>query len=290
MNSKKQYDFAILVDSGCDVPKEYLEKYPFYVIPLRINYKDASYRDRIDITPEEVYEKLEVEIPTTSLPQYSDVEEVFGKIIKDGYNKIVAIHISSNLSGTFNVVRLISEEYKQKGLETFLYDTKSIGIGSGMYAMSAANHLEEGKSYEETVALLESEYGNSKVYFCLKTLEYLRKGGRIGRVASLLGSVLNLKPIITCGEDGRYSIAGKERGYKRCLDKALTFAQEFSSTGQKAEIALMSCGDVPELVSMKEKLEQLIPHCTVTIRGQISPALAVHVGPGLVGVIVYLTK
>lgn len=286
----KQYDFAILVDSGCDVPEEYLEKYPFYVIPLRINYKDASYRDRIDITPEEVYEKLEVEIPTTSLPQYSDVEEVFGKIMKDGYNKIVAIHISSNLSGTFNLVRLVSEEFKQKGLETFLYDTKSIGIGSGVYAMSAANHLEEGKNFEETVHLLESEYGNSKVYFCLRTLEYLRKGGRIGRVASLLGSALNIKPIVTCGEDGRYSIAGKERGYKRCLDKALTFAQEFASTGKNAEIALVSCGEVPELQNMKEKLEQLIPHCTVKIRGQISPALAVHVGPGLVGVIVYLTK
>ena len=111
----KHYEFAILVDSCCDMPEEYLKKYPVYVVPLRINYKEASYRDRIDISPEEIYDKLDVEIPTTSLPKYDDVQEVFENIIKDGYNKIISISISSTLSGTFNIIRLVSEEFKQKG-------------------------------------------------------------------------------------------------------------------------------------------------------------------------------
>lgn len=284
----KQHDFAILVDSCCDVPKEYTEKYPIYVIPLMINYKDASYRDRIDITPEEVCERLDMEIPTTSLPQYSDIQEVFGNIVKDGYNKIIAISISSNLSGTFNQVRLVSEEFEQKGVQTFQFDTKSIGIGSGMYAISAVNHLKAGKSFEETICQLESEYGNSKVFFCLETLEYLRKGGRIGRVASILGTALNVKPIITCGEDGTYCIAGKERGSKKCIEKAIMLAMEFACTGKKAEIAVVHSGHVPELEKIKEKLEQQIPNCKVKLRGQISPALTVHVGPGLIGIIAYL--
>lgn len=286
----KQYEYAILVDSCCDVPKEYIEKYPIYVIPLRINYKDVSYRDRVDITPEEVCDRLHVEIPTTSLPQYSDIQEVFGSIVKDGYNKIIAISISSNLSGTFNQVRLVSEEFEQQGVQIFQFDTKSIGIGSGMYAISTANHLASGKSYEETISQLKSEYGNSKVLFCLETLEYLRKGGRIGRVASILGTALNVKPIITCGEDGTYCIAGKERGSKKCIEKAITLAAEFAWKGKKAEIAIVQSGHVPELEKIKEKLEQLIPNCQVKLRGQISPALTVHVGPGLIGIIVYLKE
>lgn len=286
----KQYEFAILVDSGCDVPEEYIEKYPIYVVPLRINYRGLSFRDRIDIYPEEVYEKLNIEIPKTSLPLYSDAEEVFRNIIKDGYNKVISISISSNLSGTFNLIRLVSDEFKEKGVETYIFDTKNIGIGSGMYAISVANHIEEGKNYEEVIQLLESEYGNSKIFFCLETLEYLRKGGRIGRVASVIGNALGIKPIITCGEDGTYCIAGKERGSKRCIEKALTLTKEFISIDRKAEIAIMYTGHVKELEKIKEKMEMLIPNVNVKIRGQISPTLGVHVGPGLVGISVYIKE
>lgn len=288
VNSGK-YDFAILVDSCCDVPKEYIQNYPLYVIPLRINYKDASYRDRIDITPEEVCDRLHEEIPTTSLPQCSDIQEVFENIVKDGYNKIIAISISSNLSGTFNLVRLVSEDLRQRGIQIHQFDTKNIGIGSGMYAVSLFRQLEAGKSYEEAVQQLESEYGNSKVFFCLETLEYLRKGGRIGRVSSLLGTALNIKPIITCGEDGTYVIAGKERGSKRCIDKAIALVKEFASTGKKAEVTVVYSGHVPGLDAIKEKLEALITNGRVRLGAQISPALTVHVGPGLIGISVYVT-
>lgn len=106
------------------MPEEYLNKYPIYVVPLRINYKDGSYRDRIDISPEEIYEKLKEEIPTTSLPEYGDAYEVFENIMRDGYNKIIAISISSSLSGTFNLIRLVSNEFKSKGIQTFMFDTK----------------------------------------------------------------------------------------------------------------------------------------------------------------------
>lgn len=284
------FDFAILVDSACDVPEEYLNKYPIYVVPLRINYKDGSYRDRIDISPEEIYEKLKEEIPTTSLPEYGDAYEVFENIMRDGYNKIIAISISSSLSGTFNLIRLVSNEFKSKGIQTFMFDTKNIGIGSGMYAVSAANHLEEGKSYEETIHLLESEYGNSKVFFCVETLEYLSKGGRIGRVASMIGAVLGIKPVITCDEDGTYCIAGKERGSKRCIEKAIALAKEFAGKGKKVEISVMCSGHVKEIENIKCKLEQLISNCKVKLGGQISAVLGVHVGPGLVGIAVYLVE
>lgn len=287
-NNKKE--FAILVDSCCDVPEEYLKNYPIYVIPLRINYKNASFKDRVEISPETIYKNMEEEVPTTSLPAFDDVNEIFERIIQDGYTKIIAINISSNLSGTYNMVRLVSNEYTSKGIQFYHLDTKNIAIASGMYAISAAKHLKEGNSYEDTINLLTEEYGNSKVFFCVETLEYLRKGGRIGRVASLLGSVLDIRPIITCGEDGTYCIAGKERGKKRCVNKAVDLITEFVSTAKDAEIAIMYSGQVTGLDKIKEQIKSTLPHCKIQIRGQISPVLGVHVGPGLIGIAAYVIK
>jgi DegV family protein with EDD domain len=129
------------------------------------------------------------------------------------------------------------------------------------------------------------------VFFCIETLEYLRKGGRIGHVASMLGSVLGIKPIISCGEDGTYYIAGKERGTNRCVQKATQLAREFAEKGKKAEFKVMCSGKskIP-LTEIKEKLEQMMPGSSIEILGQISPVLGVHVGPGLIGVAVYITQ
>lgn len=132
MNKEK---IALLVDSGTDVPKELVEQYGMYMIPLQIIYKDRIYTDKVDITPEEVYERLAVEIPSTSLPDGETITKIFEKIKADGYEKVLAVTISSGLSGTFNVVRLIAEEFE--GLETFVLDTKNIGIGSGLQAIEA---------------------------------------------------------------------------------------------------------------------------------------------------------
>src|SRR5699024_909886 len=112
---------AILVDSGTDVPKELIEKYQMYVIPLKCIYKD-----KVDITPEEIYQRLPQEIPGTSLPDGETITKIFEKIKADGYDKVLAITISSGLSGTFNIVRLIAEQ--QEELEAYVLDTKNIGI------------------------------------------------------------------------------------------------------------------------------------------------------------------
>lgn len=287
---RSKTDYAILVDSCCDVPIEYQEKYPIYVIHLNIHFRDATYKDRIDITPEEIYEKLDIEIPKTSLPSYQETTDIFEKIYEDGYNNIIAIHISSNLSGTLNLVRLVSEEFKEKGIRTFIYDTKNIAIGSGMYAMFASQQIEAGKNYEDTIQMLKSVYGNSKLFFCVETLEYLYKGGRIGRVASLIGAALGIKPVITCDEEGTYSIAGKERGTKKCIEKAIYLTKEFALKGKKTEIAIMYSGKVVGLEKIKIRLEQLIPQCIINIRGQISPVLGVHVGPGLIGISIFILE
>ena len=125
----------------------------------------------------------------------------------DGYEKALVVCISSGLSGTYSLIRTVCGEYE--GMETFVLDTKNISIGSGMLALLAARWLEQGMSWSALLDELPKQIKNSKVFFCVDTLEYLRKGGRLGLVAAVMGTALKLKPIISCNEDGVYYIAGK---------------------------------------------------------------------------------
>ncbi|MHC5216090.1 DegV family protein [Enterococcus sp. LJL128] len=279
MNKEK---IAILVDSGTDVPEELVEKYGIYVIPLQIIYKDRVYTDKVDITPEEVYERLPQEIPSTSLPDGETITKIFEKIKEDGYEKVLAITISSGLSGTYNIVRLISEEFTS--LETFVLDTKNIGIGSGLQVIEAAKMLERGSSWEELKLQTTKNVEKATVYFNVATLEYLQKGGRIGLVASILGNALKLNPIISCNEQGVYYTVAKARGRKKSLEKAFNLIKEFIGTHKKVVLAVAHGQAEEEARSFYQKLKDNFPQAEEIYFGTISPALVVHTGPGLLGI------
>ena len=176
---------AILTDSCSDVPQHLLERFHIYQLSLSINYHDKSYRDRIDITPEEVYENLEKEIPHTSLPSMGEIFEIIERIIADGYNRIIIPVISSGLSGTCNSIQTVCEEFKD--IKTSVIDTKNIAIGSGFLAIYAAQLVEQHMSFEKIVKKIEGKIKNSHIYYSLETLRYLVKGGRIGHVEGILG-------------------------------------------------------------------------------------------------------
>lgn len=195
MNKEK---IAVLVDTCCDVPQTFVEQYHMYVIPLKVVYKDAEYLDGVDITPEQVYQGLEREVPKTSLPSGERITEIFDQIRADGFQKVIAITLSSGLSGTNNMIHLIADQLED--MEVFIMDTKNISIGGGFHAIQAARYIEDGLSFDEIKAKLMRGIDQCKVFFVVKTLEYLQKGGRIGLVASLFGNALNLKPIISCNE------------------------------------------------------------------------------------------
>lgn len=279
MNSQK---IALLVDSGIDIPKHIREQYNMYSIPLKIIYKEREYSDGIDITAEEVYSKLSEEIPKTSLPSTGEILEKLAEIKEDGYEKVLIVTLSSGLSGTFNLISMITKEYE--GLEVAVIDTRNISIGGGFNAIQAAKYIEQGMGFDELKERVEKEIINSKVFFCIDTLEYLQKGGRIGLVASTLGTVLNLKPIISCNEEGVYYNVAKVRGRKKSLEKMKELAVEFASKGKHYNIALLHGYAKEEAENMKADLIKALPGMKDFIEGQISPALGVHTGPGLVGI------
>lgn len=283
MNKQK---IALLVDSCTDVPKDFISKYNMYVVPLKVIYKDKEYTDGVDITAEDIYAKLSTEIPTTSLPGANEITDTLDQIKADGYEKVLAITISSGLSGTFNLISLIAREYE--GLDIFVVDTKNIGIGSGFTAIQAAKYLEQDMIWEELTHAISKNVVNSKVFFCVSTLEYLAKGGRIGLVSSIAGNLLNLKPIISCNENGVYYTVAKVRGRNQSLQKAIDLAAEFASTNKRYNIALVHGNAQAEADNLKKLLMTKLPHCNICVEGQISPALGVHTGPGLIGIGVQL--
>ncbi|MCR2033660.1 DegV family protein [Anaerofustis stercorihominis] len=274
---------AIITDSGTDVPKKYVDKYNMYVVPLIVNYNNKSYKDVVDIDIDTICDRLKEEIPTTSLPSIDDIMETFEKVISDGYDKAIVITISSGLSGTYNAMRIASESFEGR-LETMLIDTKNIDIGAGFSAIRAGELIEQGCSFDEIKEKLDDAIKNTKVYFCVKTLEYLRKGGRIGLVASVVGTALDLKPVMSCNEDGVYYVVSKARGRKKSLKKALSEAIDYSKKYNKYNVAVVNVQAEDEAKEIENSIKKEFPNVENVFVGSISPTLAVHTGPGLIGV------
>lgn len=273
---------AILTDTCSDVPSELIEKYHIYQLPLGINYKEKSYRDRMDITPETVYENLNKEIPKTSLPTMGEIEEILQGIYQDGYTHVVIPVLSSGLSGTYQAVQLVCNDFSQ--LTTAVIDTKNIAIASGFFALYAAQLLEQGNSFSDIVRKLNSKIKNSHVFYSLQTLQYLIKGGRLGRVEGVLGSLLQIKPIISCDEQGVYYTVEKVRGRNQSIKRMVEIVESHLSHKTNYYFAICHGGAPQEAEALKQVLQKYTNQAIIFAQGQISPALGVHTGPGLVGI------
>lgn len=277
MNSAKT---AIMVDSGCDISQEFIEQYDIKVLRLKVLYGDRMYSDGLDIDPLEVYRRFPQEIPTTSTPNMYEVSELVNKIKSEGYEKIIGITISSGLSGTYNAVAMAFEE---EDIETFAFDTKNISIGAGLLAMWAAKKLSEGWTFEAVKHGLNDKISDSKVFFYMDTLDYLRKGGRISPAVAIVGKALNLKPIISCNEKGTYYTVSKIRGQHKGLEKLMDSLKDYIGD-KKAYLAIMNGDGTRYLDVIRARIKEMFPQCEVVVDKQITATMAIHTGPGLIGV------
>lgn len=273
---------ALITDSTSDVDKEMIEKYNLKVLPLRIIYKDREYIDRVTITPKEVYDNLENEIPSTSLPSMKDMEDLYLKLEEEGYTHAIAVVISANLSGTYNTLRLVSENHKS--IETCVFDSKSLTIGEAAIVEECGEMLKCGKSFEEIVEALPEIQSRITVYYAVDTLKYLIKGGRIGKVSGTIGEILNIKPIISINEEGVYYTYAKAKGKKKAMSKLVDIARE-ALENMPCKIWVMHGGAYEEVKHLSDTIAEL-PNITRLSFGEISPVAGVHTGPGLLGIII----
>ena len=282
MNNEKT---AVMIDSGCDLAQEFIEKYDIKVLRLKVMYGDDVYSDGLNIDPLEVYRRFPAEIPKTSTPNMYEVQELVKSIKEEGYEKIIAVTISSGLSGTFNVVSMTFEEEEE--METFAFDTKNISIGAGMFAMWAARKLDEGWTFEAVKHGLNDKIRDCKVFFYMDTLDYLRKGGRISPAVAIVGKALNLKPIISCNEKGTYYTVSKIRGQHKAFEKIIDVVKDFAGN-RKAEFAVMNGDAAAYVEDIKKSLREVFDNPLIVVEKQITATMAIHTGPGLIGIGVML--
>ncbi|MBN2499286.1 MAG: DegV family protein [Anaerolineales bacterium] len=271
----------IVTDSAADLPLDEIEALEINIAPLLIQFPEEEVQSD-DITPDTFYDRLKAmrpNIPTTAMPSMDMFARIYKQVAEKG-EEILSIHISSGLSGTFDVA---SQGAKQSGENVTMVDTMTLSGGQRFQVLAAALAAKAGQSKEEILKLLERIRAATEVIYTLETLEYLQRGGRIGRVQALASSVLNIKPIINVDKaDGKYSTVGKTR----TLKKALKTIQEHLDSiygdeplwvcvlhGKFAEQAEELAAMVQERLNVA-KLEVL----------RISPVLGVHTGPGIVGI------
>lgn len=277
---------ALFVDSCCDLPEEYLQKEGVFELPMQIIYKDKTYLDRVNISSKEVYDNLPTEIPKTSLPSGDSIVRTLDEAYANGYTKIISISISSNLSGTYNFLNTFLEQDDRFTYRTF--DTKQVAIGSGLIAVAAKDLIDQGLKFEDIVDKVGKVCANTVTYFCIPTLTYLRAGGRIGLVSSVVGGVLKLAPVITCNEDGIYTAIAKARGMKRGQKIMREKASEFIGDHKNYLVGVSHGDDEKTGGHFLASLEEHGIHGSKEFFGIVGPALGVHTGPGLVGVAVCL--
>lgn len=276
---------TVITDSGSDVPAAIAHELGIKIIPLQINYKDRSYRDGVDIDSDTVYERLSTEVPTTSLPKGEDILDLLKQLEKEGTTHILAVVLSSGLSGTYNLMRLMATE---TDLKMAVLDTKNIGIGSGMSAIAAARMVKAGKSFDEILTAMNDVIAKTKVFFVLQTLEYLQKGGRIGKVTAIVGTAFDLKPIITCNAEGIYTTVTKARGRKLSLNRLKELILDQAQGAKSYSLAFAHGLALDELNKLKEDLSAKLTGIKEIYVGPCSPALGVHTGPGLLGIAIQI--
>lgn len=276
----KKDKIALIVDSCCNVPYDFIKEYNIYVIQTKISYHNRELNDDIGDTAELVLYNLKNETLKTSLPSIDDITNVFDKVKVDGYNKALVITISSGLSGTYNVIRLASENYDDLQIEVI--DTKNISIGAGFIAMRAAREIKSGISFNELVIKTQMKLKDSKVFFILDTLEYLKKGGRIGLVTYTLAETLNIKPIISCNDEGVYHTVSKVRGRQKAILKVIEEVKKYGARFNDYTLSVVTsgCNDKDEIIQLVNKEFE----GKEIIESGVSGTIVVHTGPGLLGI------
>ncbi len=277
-------DIAIVTDSTSDIPRDLAERYGISVIPLSMIHEGVVYRDGIDITSEQFYPMLGkgTDLPTTSQPSPSQFVEVFKPLVESG-KQVLSFHLSKALSSTVDSAGLAAEQLAPDRIH--IVDTGSISYGIAVQAMEAARLAVEGFAVSSILERISCLKQRSEVLFSLNTLDYLHKGGRIGKVSSLLGNLLNIKPIVHV-QDGVYVPITKVRSMSQAIAGMVDFmVGKFGES--KVRVAV---GHGQALDYAKMLLEQALSRLNVTdqpVLFEVGPVIGVHTGPGTVGISVH---
>jgi DegV family protein with EDD domain len=270
---------AIVLDSTADFPEAHERFQNWRVVPLYVRFGTDSYRDYVDLGPHEFYERLRraAELPTTSQPTPTDFLSAYEEVA--AYERVYSLHIASTLSGTYGSASTAAAEAGGERVRTV--DTQTASAAIAMLGLAIQRRLERGTSDEEIEALVERYRSSAHLLFTVETLEFLARGGRIGRARKFAGQLLNVKPILTI--DGEVVPLARVRGNQKAMQE---FVRRFTSeTADRPSLRVgIAHADSPERA---EALHAMVrgerPNATIEIETTLGAVIGTHAGPGAVG-------
>ncbi len=273
---------AIVTDSTSDIPANLLQKYNIVSVPLSVIFDNESYKDdRVEMTVDQFYKKLKTSknLPKTAQPSPGDFYETYQKLLKN-YESIVSIHISKKMSGTFDSAEIAKK--RLKGNNIFVIDSKLVHMPLGFLVIQAAKLANENKSTKEIVELVEELKTRINSLFIPNTLEFLKKGGRIGRAKSLIASLLEIKPILTL-KYGEVSQFKTTRRWNQAKNELVKSMEEMAESPRNLIVSVADSNVKEEGDEMKDRIQKALNPKQI-LRVEFGCILGTHLGPGALGI------
>lgn len=272
---------AIVTDSTVNLPESYIREYSITVTPQIVIWDGQTYEDGVTIHTNEFYRRLKnsATTPTTSQVSQVTMKNVFENLLAEG-KEVLCITVSSKLSGTMNSAVQAKEMLPGAPIE--LVDSESASLALGYQVLQAARAIQNGANMKETKALLERAKPNSGAFFVVETLEYLYRGGRIGNAAHLLGTALNLKPILQL-KNGVVVAAAKVRTQKKAIERMYTLLEKELDRSRQIRLGILHADAQEEAERVYRECQEHFSPSEIMIT-EVSPVIGTHTGPGTVGV------
>jgi fatty acid kinase fatty acid binding subunit len=270
---------AIVVDSTADFP-EAPGRFPNWrIVPLYVRFGDESFRDYVDLTPADFYTRLRGSpvMPTTSQPTPGDFQAVYEGL--GGYERVYSLHIAGTLSGTVESARTAAAEF---GDRIRVIDTETASAAVAMLGLAIQRRLERGTTDEEVEELVRRHRNDSQLIFTLDTLDYLARGGRIGRAAAWAGGLMRVKPILTI-RAGEVVPLKRVRGNQRAFHEFIAAFESGSVDGPGLRVAIADADSHDRSEALKELVQRTRPQAQLELVTTLGPVIGTHAGPGTVG-------
>jgi DegV family protein with EDD domain len=267
----------IVTDSTCDLPDETVREFGITVLPLNIHIGEKAYKDGVDISREEFYRQLPglSAFPKTASPSPAGFTKLYQRLSDDGVKAVLSIHISETLSATVNEARIAAEQFTR--IPVTVLDSSQLSLGTGFLVEKAAQLAAAGDSLEEILSALKDQMQRSYVFASIKTLEYLRRGGRMHSAVAHIGEFLKIKPLLHMNM-GK-SLVERVRTQKRATEQLMTWLEEYAPFER---LAVLHAGIQEEAEALRESVRAYWPGSNVPVM-QITPALGAHLGVGALG-------
>jgi len=265
----------IVTDSGADLPDQLAKELGVTVVPLYVRFGEEVYRDRVSISADEFYERLTHDPvhPSTTQPGPQDFLEAYQKLSAEA-DGIVSIHISGKLSGTCNSA-LMAKDMLETGCPVEVVDSEQLTMSLGLIVIAAAEMAKAGENMGKIVEWVKQAIPKTSLLFLLDTLEYLKRGGRIGKAKALLGSILSVKPVLTI-KDGELVPVGQARNRARGMDRLFEYVK---NAGNIEDMAIVYNTTPDEAQALAERIGSVFDREKIRI-ARVGPGLGVHGGPG----------